>query len=166
VNTRALAAMLLKVWGLLYIVDSALVLANIPFYTSMAPGEEDMRRLAVIYTAGASAAGVIAGFALIALADRVSRRLVPEELATPSVAPAHGALLEVAVAALGLYFLVEGVADAAPLAYGLLQTGAHELGTGLGPGWMMWQDVPKIVIRIAAGLTLLLGRRRIIAWLT
>ena len=158
---RALAAIALRIWGVVFLVGAltSLPLAVSTFMTRPASQQPDWfaaQSLALLLNLGVRA---IAGVILIAWADRIAAALVRDAGRVVIEADA-GDLMALGLFLAGIFFLVWGLEDLAPIIY----------DTVTRPAWLAtdsslsyaWRSGPAPIVRasvgIVAGLVLIFRR--------
>lgn len=161
-TARNLAALLLRLWGLLSIIEIGVSSPNllVSLAASSTPQQEHFMRAAFWTQSVSVALGLIAGIVVLVAGSSIARWIVPDDqpLATSMTARQ---LFLVLIAILGFYFIVNGVQDAARL-------GALVAGKGYDETPMLQylqmhnaDALSGAVFNAIAGVALILGRHKL-----
>jgi hypothetical protein len=126
-NARTLATVLLKVWGVILLVNGAIGLVNVlPMAMSSHAGD---LRLPMMSAATGALVTVIAGAAVLVGASAIARAIGLNEPGTGDATPAHHdsrELQSLAFGAVAIYLAIGALRDLATIAYTLLRQPAWD----------------------------------------
>jgi hypothetical protein len=157
-TARTLAAIAFRVWGVVLLVGALVSsAAQLATFTMTPPvAEATFYRAAWIVTLAGP--GVI-GLALLVLADRVARWVVPES-APLAIDAGPSDLVAIGFAIAGIFILVSGLQDVASIVYAAL-TKPNWLTAESRSSYIWGQQqvaIVRVVVEVAAGVVLILGR--------
>jgi hypothetical protein len=165
-SERRLAALVLKLWGLLWLISGLTSIPHVILIFASQPfvGEQHaMQSFSQWSTAIATACTFIVALVLLAAAERISARLFPDERV---VLPSQ--LEQVAFGVLGAYLLILAARESAVILYVLATKSELD---ARGQFAYLWQEnngqaLVGAIVQGAFGLVLLLGRQALSrAWL-
>ncbi len=165
-TARSLAAIALKVWGAILIVNALASLPSTAIVGALPPpvdAEAAIFRATQIGLMLNFAAQALLGVALIALADRIVRWFIPDQL--PLRVDVYASELAVlGFAIVGLFVLIQGAEGIAASAYAVFTKPSWPASDRTY--WYVWesqrQAIVKGLVQIAAGLTLMFGRKPLV----
>jgi hypothetical protein len=163
---RALAAIALRIWGVVFFVGALVSSPQTVFFVRLAPARPQdawlrAQQIGLMLNLGARA---LIGLALIVLADRIAAVVIPETEPLAIDADVFDlAVLGFAVA--GIFILVWGLQDVASIVYTLVA----KPGWPPGVSWSsyLWEQqriaIVRVIVEIAAGIVLIFGRDAIVS---
>jgi hypothetical protein len=161
---RGMAAVALRMWGLVLLLGSVAALPGSILLARASPGPPEQAEFirgsqnAVLFQLTAS---VILGLCLLLWADAVTRWFIPE---TPSIQVGvdMSQLLTVGLVLVGVGILIQGLGDSVASGYVLMR---KPQGAEPGPLSYLWERQSETLVRavvdMVAGTILVLGRARL-----